>query len=79
MTTNVTTPSRCIVLILIAAGHQRIGRRILGHLRKKENREPSIKDLPSTTREVAKKTAVMVVAEAHIHSDLRTACIMAVR
>jgi hypothetical protein len=79
MATIAATPSRCIALIPMATGHQRIGRRILGHLLKKENREPSINDLHSTASEVAHKTTVVVVAEAHIYSDLHTACIMVAR
>jgi hypothetical protein len=76
MTTNTASPSRCIALIQMATGHQRIRRRILGHLHKKETREVSIKDPPSIAREVAHRITVMVVAEALIYSDLRAACIM---
>jgi hypothetical protein len=57
--------SQSIASIQTVAGHQRIGRRILGHLHKKETQEPSIKDLLSTIKEAA-------AAEAHTHSDLCT-------
>jgi hypothetical protein len=79
MIASATILSQCIALIPMAASHQRIRRRILGHLHKKETREPSIKDSPSTTKEVAHKIVAAVVAEAHIHFDLRIACIMAAR
>jgi hypothetical protein len=46
MIVNVVTPSRCIVLILMVAGHQKTGKRILGHCCKKEVRKPSTRDLP---------------------------------
>jgi hypothetical protein len=75
MIVSVATPSRCIALILMAAGHQRIGRRILAHLRKKETQGPPIWDSLSTIREVAHQ----ITAEAHTHSDLRTACFTIVR
>jgi hypothetical protein len=53
MIVNVATPSQCTTLIQVVAGHQRIGKRILGHLRKKEIQEPLIKDLLSTIKEAA--------------------------
>jgi hypothetical protein len=71
------TPSQCITSILMAVGHQRIGRRILGHLYRKEIQEASIKDPLSTTKEVAHRIMVVAVAEAHILSNLCIACIMA--
>jgi hypothetical protein len=64
------TPSRCIVSISMAAGHRIIGRRILGHLHKIEMQEASIKDLLSTTKEVAHRIVVMATTEAHTLSDL---------
>jgi hypothetical protein len=63
----------------MAADHQRIERNFLGYLHKKETQEHSIKDLSSTIREVAHKTTTVVMTEAHIHSSLCAACIMAVR
>jgi hypothetical protein len=77
--TSVATPSRCSTLILMAIGHQRIGRRISGHLRKKETQETLIKDQPSIAREVTHKTVATVVVETHILSKLHTACFMAMR
>jgi hypothetical protein len=44
MKTSEATPNKCTSLILMVAGHQRIGRRISEHLRKKDIREPSTKD-----------------------------------
>jgi hypothetical protein len=49
----------------MAMGHQRIGRRILEHLRKKETKEPLIKDSSNTIREAAHIVAVVVRPEAH--------------
>jgi hypothetical protein len=72
MTVSAATLSGCIALILMIANHQRIGRRTLGHLRNKETREPLIKDSPSKVKEAAHQIAV--VAKAHTHLDLHTAC-----
>jgi hypothetical protein len=74
MTASVAILSRYTASTQMAVGHQRIGRRILGHLRKKETREPPIQDLPSTIKEAAHQIIVMATTEAHTHSDLRTAC-----
>jgi hypothetical protein len=76
MTTSTATPSRFIALILMVVGHKRIRRRILGHLRKKETQEASIKDPPSIAREVAHIIVVAVVVEALTHFNLCIACIM---
>jgi hypothetical protein len=79
MTVSASTPSRCISLISMAACHWRIGRKTLGHLCKKETREPLIKDSPSTTKEVSHQIMVAAAAEAHTYSNLRIACSMVVR
>jgi hypothetical protein len=79
MTVIAATPSRCIALILMATSHQRIGRRISDHLRKKGTREPLIRDSLSTIREAAHQVMTAVVANAHTHSDLRIACFMVLR
>jgi hypothetical protein len=63
----------------MVAGHQRIGRRILGHHHKKEILEALINDPLSTTTEAAHRIAVVVTAEAHILSDLCIACFMTMR
>jgi hypothetical protein len=78
-TISAATPSQCIVLILMAVDHQRIGRRTLGHLCRKGIKGSSTKDPLSTTKEVVRQTVVADVAEAHTHSDLRNACSMAAR
>jgi hypothetical protein len=49
----------------------------LRHLRKKETREPSTKDPPSTAKEAAHQ--IVAAAEAHTHFDLHTACSTIVR
>jgi hypothetical protein len=58
----------------MATGHQRIGKRNLGHLRKNETQEPLIKGLLSTTKEAAHQIVAVATAEAHTHSDLRISC-----
>jgi hypothetical protein len=77
MTTNTAIPSQCIALTLMVTGPQRTGRRILGHLRKKETQRPLIRDSLSTIREAVHQTVATV--EAHTHSDLHTICSTAVR
>jgi hypothetical protein len=52
-TTSEATPNQYIALILMAAGHLKIGRKTLEHLRKKESRGPHIKDSISTAKEAA--------------------------
>jgi hypothetical protein len=74
MTTNTTIHSQYTKSILTAAGHQRIGTRILGHLHRKGTREPLIKDLPSTIKEAAHQIVVTVVVKAHTHLELHTTC-----
>jgi hypothetical protein len=64
MTASDTTQSRSIASILMVVGHQRIGRKFLGQLRKKEIREVSIRDPPSIAREAAHGIVAMVTAEA---------------
>jgi hypothetical protein len=78
-TVDAATPSQCIALILMATDHQRIWRRILGRLHKKETQGPPIKDSLSTIREAVHQIAAVVTTEAHTHSDLRTACSTIVR
>jgi hypothetical protein len=48
----------------MAAGRQKIERKFLEHLRKKETRGPPIKDLVSTAKEVAQRNMAAVMAEA---------------
>jgi hypothetical protein len=60
-------------------GHQRIKRRILDLLRKKETQKPPIKDLLSTIKETPHQIMPVVTAEAHTHLDLRTAYSTVVR
>jgi hypothetical protein len=79
MIANTSTLNWCIALILMVAGHQRIGRRSLGHLCKKEIQEASTKDPLSTAREAAHRIVVMVKAEANTLFDLRIACFTAMR
>jgi hypothetical protein len=76
MIASAATPSQCTILILMDVGHQRIGRIILEHLRKREIKEHLIKDSPSTIREATHPAAVVVTTEpeAHTQSDLCTAC-----
>jgi hypothetical protein len=51
MKINEDTPSQHRALILMAAGHQKIGRRILEHLRKKDTRALSTKNPHRAARE----------------------------
>jgi hypothetical protein len=60
----------------MAVGHHRIGRRTLGHLRKKEVSELLTRDQISTVSEVARQAEVTAVA--HSQTSLHIACIMKV-
>jgi hypothetical protein len=73
------TPNQYIVFIQMAIGHQKIGRRILEHLRKKDIREPRTKDSRRAAKEAACQIKAEVTTEAPTHSNLRTACTMAVK
>jgi hypothetical protein len=64
MTTNEATPNQYTILILMAAGRQKIGRNFLEHLRKKETRGPLIKDSISTSKEAAQRTMAAIMTEA---------------
>jgi hypothetical protein len=68
--------SRFTTSTTMATDHQRISRRILGHLCKKERREPSTIDQIIIVREGACQIKAEAMAEAH--SSLRTVCIIAV-
>jgi hypothetical protein len=57
-------------------GHQKIGRRILGHLYKKGTRGLSIKDSISIAQEAAQQTVSAVIVDALTQSDLHIACAM---
>jgi hypothetical protein len=76
---NAATPSRCTTLTLMAAGLQRIVKRILDHLHKKEVRELLSKGQTSITREGMHQDEATIMAEAHTHSSLRTTCTTAVK
>jgi hypothetical protein len=76
MITNAATPSKSTTSTLIDAGHRRIGKRTLVHLRKKEIKEHSTRDQISTVNEVARQAEVTVMAEVHAHTSLHIACIM---
>jgi hypothetical protein len=77
MITNTATPSECTTSTPMAVDHQRIGKRTLSHLSKKETRGPSTRDQISSVSEVARQAEAMVAAEAHSHTSLHIACIMA--
>jgi hypothetical protein len=71
--------SQCIASTQTVLGHQRIMRRILGHLRKKEIQGPPIKDSFGTIKEVAHQIMVVVATKVHTHSNLHTACSTIIR
>jgi hypothetical protein len=50
---NTITPSRCTTSIPMVVGHQRTGKRILDHLRKKGTMQPSIRGPLITASEVS--------------------------
>jgi hypothetical protein len=60
-------------------GHQRIGRRILGHLHKKETWGSPIKDTLSTIKEVSYQIMVAITVGALTYSYLHTVCFMVAR
>jgi hypothetical protein len=74
MTISAVIPDLCTTLILIVAGHKRIGRRILDHLLRKETQGPSIKDPLHTPKEAKPQIVAMVVAEVHTPQNPCTAC-----
>jgi hypothetical protein len=71
---NATTSSKYTSSILMAADLQRIGKRILDHLRKKEVSGLSITDQVSTVRKGACQAEATVVAEACTLSSLCIVC-----
>jgi hypothetical protein len=76
---NAITPSLCTTSILMVASHQRTRKRILDHLRKKGTMQLSTRGLLITVSEVMHRDEAAVMAEAHTHSGLRTACFMAMK
>jgi hypothetical protein len=58
--------------ILMVLDHQKIGKRILGHLRMRGRKEPSIIKEITTAKEGPRQTGGEVAAEAH--SSLHIAC-----
>jgi hypothetical protein len=58
---------------------QRIGKRILDHLRKKEATEILSKGQTNITREGVHQAEAVVAVETHIHSGLRTTCTTTVK
>jgi hypothetical protein len=65
-------------LILMAVGHQKIGKRILDHLRK-NSREPSARGRASTVNGVAHQAVATASADVHTHTSPHTTCIMVVK
>jgi hypothetical protein len=62
----------------MVVGLWKIGKRISGHLHKKETRGPLSTGQTSTIKEGVCQAEAMVEAKAHTHSSLSTACTMAV-
>jgi hypothetical protein len=71
------TPDQYTTLILMAAGRQKIGRKFLKHLCKKNIRELSTKDLHKAAKEAEHRIATEATVEGLTHSNLYTTCIMA--
>jgi hypothetical protein len=74
ITINILTPTMYTSSTPMAVGLQKTGKRILGHLYKKEARGPLITDQISTAKEGACQAEATVAAEAHTHTSLHTAC-----
>jgi hypothetical protein len=66
------TPNKYTISIQMVVGLQKIGRRILEHLCKKDIREPPTKDSCRAAKEAACQIGPEVTAEAPTHSNLRT-------
>jgi hypothetical protein len=79
MKINEATPNQYTISIQTTVGHQKIGRRILEHLRKKDIQEPSTKDSCRAAKEAACQIRAKVTTEAPTHLNLCTACIMAAK
>jgi hypothetical protein len=62
-------------LILMAAGHQKIGRKFSKHLRKKDIRELLTKDPHKVAKEVEHRIIDEATTEDLTHSNLHTACV----
>jgi hypothetical protein len=71
------TPNQYTTLILMAAGHQKIGREILEHLCRKDIRELSTKDLHKAAKEAEHQIITKATTEGLTHSNLCTSCITA--
>jgi hypothetical protein len=76
---NEATPNQYTTLILMATGNQKFGRRTLEHLHKKDILGPPTKNSCKTAKEAVHQIGVEVMAEALIHSNLNTACTMAMK
>jgi hypothetical protein len=74
MIINAILSSQCTTSISMVAGHQKIMRKILEHLRRKGIREISTKDQHKAAKEAELRTKAEAVAEGLTHSNLRTAC-----
>jgi hypothetical protein len=75
MKINEATSGQYTTLILMATDDQKIGRRILEHLRKKDIRELSTKDPHRTAKEVVHQIMAEVLTQLILH----IACTMAVQ
>jgi hypothetical protein len=73
------TPNQYTTLIPMVADHQKIGRRALKHLCKKDILGSPTKDSFKAAKEVTRQIGAEIVAKGLTHSNLRTACTMAVK
>jgi hypothetical protein len=75
MKSSAATLSPYTTSTLIAMDYQRIRRRIMGYPHNKHSRAPPLtRDSINTTKGADQRTGPAIMAEAHILSDLRTAC-----
>jgi hypothetical protein len=79
MIINAILSSQCTTSISMVASHQRIGKRILDHLRKKRTMQTSTSGLLTIVSEAAHRAKAVVMAEAHTHSGPHTACFTTVK
>jgi hypothetical protein len=64
---------------MMAAGHQKIERRTLKHIRKKDTQDPPTKNSCRAAKEAARQIRAEVMVKVLTHSNLRIECTMTVK
>jgi hypothetical protein len=72
-------PNQYTTLIMMVVGHQKIERRTLKHIRKKDTQDPPTKNSCRAAKEAARQIRAEVMVKVLTHSNLRIECIMTVK